>query len=396
MNHTTKLLEVDIDTIEVADRLRQDIGDIEALAEDISSRGLMEPLVVREENGKMLLIAGERRLNALKKLNYSKIPVVVLYDIDIEAAIEREISENIERKSFNRYELVLCGQQLEKIEKKKAEERMKSGGSQNFGKGRVDEIVAKRLKIGSHEQYRKCKYIVAKRAFLTDSEFHKWSDRKAAVDKTYKLIKERESKQEIAHIADVKPVQEDKEEQDNTSGIHMSEIMQYITYGEGNDSELEALNNLKSSNPNDSITYLDDLQYHYQTIIECFKSCKKLFSSKNKIINTEKVISIKDELQECANLLYETANDLEIGIISDIEVFETSVDIIESDDGDSTEIYDCDNSGMLYNNKDQKIGYIEGYNKKSTYSYIEYNENTDEYIAYNDNDKPIGKVVWTQ
>ena len=176
----------------------------------------------------------------------------------------------------------------------------------------------------------------------------------------------------------------------------MSEIMQYITYGEGNDSELEALNNLKSSNPNDSITYLDDLQYHYQTIIECFKSCKKLFSSKNKIINTEKVISIKDELQECANLLYETANDLEIGIISDIEVFETSVDIIESDDGDSTEIYDCDNSGMLYNNKDQKIGYIEGYNKKSTYSYIEYNENTDEYIAYNDNDKPIGKVVWTQ
>ena len=83
MNHTTKLLEVDIDTIEVADRLRQDIGDIEALAEDISSRGLMEPLVVREENGKMLLIAGERRLNALKKLNYSKIHIVVLYDIYI-------------------------------------------------------------------------------------------------------------------------------------------------------------------------------------------------------------------------------------------------------------------------------------------------------------------------
>lgn len=47
---------------------RTDFGDIAALAEDIAANGVLEPLKVRKDGEKILLVNGDRRLTAIKSL----------------------------------------------------------------------------------------------------------------------------------------------------------------------------------------------------------------------------------------------------------------------------------------------------------------------------------------
>lgn len=51
--------------------------DIEDLKEEIKRDGLLSPLIVRETNGYYELIDGERRLRALKELDWKKVPVEI-------------------------------------------------------------------------------------------------------------------------------------------------------------------------------------------------------------------------------------------------------------------------------------------------------------------------------
>lgn len=208
--------EINISDIVVLNRLRQDLGNLDNLTEDIRTNGLQNPILVQDlKNGKYKLIAGERRLESIKNLGYTKIQARITDIKNEDDAIELEISENVNRKSFNLYELVLCGIELEKIEKKKAEARQKNGTkidlSQNFGKGRVDEIIAKKLGIGSHEQYRKYKKIVSVHGILTKKEFDAWSNGEQgfSTNKVLKMIEERTqsacSKENGEHDKKTKP-----------------------------------------------------------------------------------------------------------------------------------------------------------------------------------------------
>src|SRR6266436_1376633 len=54
-----------ISSILIDDRIRKDMGDIDELANSIKAVGLIQPVIVTRENK---LIAGERRLRAMKKL----------------------------------------------------------------------------------------------------------------------------------------------------------------------------------------------------------------------------------------------------------------------------------------------------------------------------------------
>jgi ParB/RepB/Spo0J family partition protein len=73
-----------IDSIEVADgfnpRTRFDEGELATLAANLrTTEGLVQPLAVqRGEGGGYVLIAGERRLRAARKIGIDKVPVVVL------------------------------------------------------------------------------------------------------------------------------------------------------------------------------------------------------------------------------------------------------------------------------------------------------------------------------
>lgn len=64
-----------IENIVVGDRRRKDLGDIDSLANSIADIGLLHPIVVSLD-GK--LIAGQRRLEACKRLGMTEIAVTTV------------------------------------------------------------------------------------------------------------------------------------------------------------------------------------------------------------------------------------------------------------------------------------------------------------------------------
>jgi ParB family chromosome partitioning protein len=74
------------------------------LIESIRENGIIEPLVVRRVNDFYELIAGHRRLNALKILNKETAPVYII-DVQDQKAAELTIVENIQRLDLNPVEL---------------------------------------------------------------------------------------------------------------------------------------------------------------------------------------------------------------------------------------------------------------------------------------------------
>lgn len=76
-----RIIEIDVDAISPnPDQPREHFNEkeIEELAESIKSVGLLQPVIVREENNKFFLIAGERRLRATKKAGLKKIKSIIM------------------------------------------------------------------------------------------------------------------------------------------------------------------------------------------------------------------------------------------------------------------------------------------------------------------------------
>ena len=83
-------------------RKRFEEDKIEELSISIKNQGVLQPLVVRmhpEQEGYFQLIAGERRLRALKKLDYQEIPVII-QNIKDDDLLETALLENIQRENL--------------------------------------------------------------------------------------------------------------------------------------------------------------------------------------------------------------------------------------------------------------------------------------------------------
>jgi ParB/RepB/Spo0J family partition protein len=107
--------------VKIGTRVRKDMGDIESLVASIADLGLLQPVVVTP-NG--VLIAGERRLEAAKRLGWRDIPVNV---IDLAAVVRGEYAENTFRKDFTLSEAVAIKRSLEPLEREAAKQRMLAG-----------------------------------------------------------------------------------------------------------------------------------------------------------------------------------------------------------------------------------------------------------------------------
>jgi len=92
---------------------RHDFDDalIDELAQSIKTNGLIQPLIVRKTEKGFQLIAGERRLRAIKKLGLKQIPVVIRKSTDKES-LEAALIENIQRKDLNCVDEALAYNQL--------------------------------------------------------------------------------------------------------------------------------------------------------------------------------------------------------------------------------------------------------------------------------------------
>ena len=73
---------------------------LEELAESIRENGVIQPLIVRKENGVFEIVAGERRWRAAKIAKLEKLPVVIRTATDQDVA-ELTLIENIQREDLN-------------------------------------------------------------------------------------------------------------------------------------------------------------------------------------------------------------------------------------------------------------------------------------------------------
>ena len=81
-------------------RLQFAEDELDELCQSIKEQGILQPLLIREEDDGYQLIAGERRLRAAKKAGLAQVPVVIKRISDSKL-LELSIVENIQRANFN-------------------------------------------------------------------------------------------------------------------------------------------------------------------------------------------------------------------------------------------------------------------------------------------------------
>lgn len=94
---------------------------VEDLVDSMSRLGLIEPIVVRKEDDKYQIVAGERRYRAAQKLGWTEIPARIVND-SIDVCYEMALAENEKRKSLNPWEVGRAVAFLRRERKKTAEE----------------------------------------------------------------------------------------------------------------------------------------------------------------------------------------------------------------------------------------------------------------------------------
>ena len=190
---------IDINKVSVGKRIRKDYGDIASLADDIQDRGLINPPVVTPDYE---LIAGERRLEAMKKLDYKQIEVRVMSVEDQEHQLKIEISENEERKEFTYSEKMDYAKQLERIEAKKSKDRQFQGKNltdrgPEGRKGETRDIVGKASGFGSGRTYARAKYIYEN---ADDETIKEVDEGKKSIRKAHDELRSKEKVKEVVKV----------------------------------------------------------------------------------------------------------------------------------------------------------------------------------------------------
>lgn len=86
---------------------------LQELISSIKEKGVVQPVLVRKTSQGYELIAGERRLRAVKALGIDKIPVIIK-DVDDANAMELALIENIQREDLNPVEEARAYERLHK------------------------------------------------------------------------------------------------------------------------------------------------------------------------------------------------------------------------------------------------------------------------------------------
>ncbi|MFC5711640.1 nucleoid occlusion protein [Thalassorhabdus alkalitolerans] len=112
---------------------------IKELAQTIRTHGVLQPIVVRVRNGRFELIAGERRLRAVKSLGWDEIPALIKDYNDAQTA-SLALIENLQREGLTAIEEALAYDKLLQIHNLTQESL-----AQRLGKGQS--TVANKLRL---------------------------------------------------------------------------------------------------------------------------------------------------------------------------------------------------------------------------------------------------------
>jgi len=108
MTASLTLREIACASVQVADRHRRDMGDLEVLATSIATEGLLQPIGVTDEN---VLVFGERRLLAVRDI--LREPTIVARVVHVSSILAGEYAENEIRKDFTESERVAIANAME-------------------------------------------------------------------------------------------------------------------------------------------------------------------------------------------------------------------------------------------------------------------------------------------
>jgi ParB family chromosome partitioning protein len=126
--------QIDTKSIRNSSRpLRKEVGQLEELMASILRRGLLEPIIVRPDGKGFEVVAGNRRLEALRQLKIRAAPCHVV-DLCDRGAYEVSLTENIQRQTLSPLE------EAEALKRYVAE----------FGYGGVSELARR---IGKSQSY---------------------------------------------------------------------------------------------------------------------------------------------------------------------------------------------------------------------------------------------------
>lgn len=198
-----------INEIIIDERIRKSPGHIAELIDDIRENGQITPITVRIDNsGNYHLVAGYRRMMAMKALEMSQIEAYVIPEEDEETLLRMEISENEIREDFTRSERASYMRKLLEVEQKKAKERQNLGKNSSEG-GRADEITAKQFDVSKDTMHKELK-IVEHKEEIDPEDFKNWDEGKLSTNKVFKALQSRlrfleaREKEEYAELTELK------------------------------------------------------------------------------------------------------------------------------------------------------------------------------------------------
>jgi ParB/RepB/Spo0J family partition protein len=97
---TTTIEDIPLNKLKISEQnVRQDVGDVSELAQSVAEKGVLQPILVRPEDGSYGVIIGSRRYTAAKEAKLRTIPATVKEMNDDEALLV-SLTENIQRNDI--------------------------------------------------------------------------------------------------------------------------------------------------------------------------------------------------------------------------------------------------------------------------------------------------------
>jgi ParB family chromosome partitioning protein len=161
VNHAREIIEIPCEQIRIGERIRQDLGDLEELANSIAAEGLLQPIGINEDS---LLVFGERRLRAVRDI--LKWPTIAARVVRVSSILAAEHAENEVRKDFTASERVSIARALEEQLGDRRGQRTDLALPQNIAEVaphvETREIAARRAGFGNRTTYEQAKRVVEK------------------------------------------------------------------------------------------------------------------------------------------------------------------------------------------------------------------------------------------
>jgi len=161
VNHAREIIEIPCEQIRIGERIRQELGDLEELANSIAAEGLLQPIGINEDS---LLVFGERRLRAVRDI--LKWPTIAARVVRVSSILAAEHAENEVRKDFTASERVSIARALEEQLGDRRGQRTDLALPQNIAEVaphvETREIAARRAGFGNRTTYEQAKRVVEK------------------------------------------------------------------------------------------------------------------------------------------------------------------------------------------------------------------------------------------